>query len=89
MGVRSDNVRKVVRGGKPRWVIDFRYRDKGGREQRYRRDAHLQTSASAHAEAGRLVAEATATGSLELRAPASTFATFVDAMFRPMCRHVR
>ena len=84
MGVRSDGIRKVTRGSKPRWVIDFRYRDRDGREQRYRRDAHTQTAAGARAEAARLMEQAASTGSLELRAPSPLFSEFVEATFRPV-----
>ncbi len=83
MSVRSGRlVRKEVRGGKPHWVIDFRFRDREGREQRYRRDATLQTAAGARAEAERLKMFALTTGRVEVRTNAPTFATFVDGTFR-------
>ena len=46
-------------------VIDFRYRDRDGREQRYRRDAHTQTAAGARAETARLMEQAASIGSLK------------------------
>jgi integrase/recombinase XerC len=83
MSVRSGLVRKIVRGGKPRLVIDIQYRDRDGRLQRYRRDATLQTAAGARAEAERLYLLAVSTGSVEgqgLR-PCLTFRAFVEGMF--------
>ena len=82
MGVRGSLVRKEVRGGKPRWIIDFRYRDCDGREQRYRRDATLQTAAGARAEAERLCLLAQKTGSVEARTASPTFSTFIDGTFK-------
>ena len=86
MGIRSDGVRKDVRGGKPRWIIDFRYKDKDGRVQRYRRDATVQASGPAHVEAERLKRLAFETGSAEVSAKpqAITFAKFVETKFRPL-----
>ena len=55
MGKLSNGVQKRKRDGKSILVIDFRFRDKDGREQRYRRDAHVQTRAGAEAEARRLM----------------------------------
>jgi integrase len=84
MGARSDGTRKVTRGGRPRWVIDFRYFDKDGREQRYRRDAHVQTAAGARAEAARLMEQALARGTLDPRPIAPLFSEFVETKFRPL-----
>jgi len=81
MSVRSGLVRKEVRAGKPHWVIDFRFRDRDGREQRYRRDATLQTSAGAHAEAERLYMRAMETGTVAAPELAPTFQTFVEGTF--------
>lgn len=81
MGVRGSLVRKEARGGKLRWVIDFRYRDCDGREERYRRDATLQTAAGARAEAERLCLLAQKTGSVEARTASPTFSAFVDGTF--------
>jgi mevalonate kinase len=51
-------VHKKVRRGKPRWVIDIPYRHrKSGKRVRFRKDADVQTSAAAHAEERRLIAE--------------------------------
>jgi integrase len=86
MGKLSNGVLKRIRGGKPRWVIDFRYRDRDGREQRYRRDARIQTRAGAEAEANRLMALAHTQGTLALTAHAPTLATFVEDTFKPLYR---
>jgi integrase len=86
MGKLSSGVRKCKRDGKSHLVIDFRFRDKDGREQRYRRDAHVQTRAGAEAEARRLMEIAHATGTLELRAEAPTLRVFVEDTFKPLYR---
>jgi integrase len=73
MGTRNiSGVRKVVRGGKPRWFIDFPYTDKDGVRQRFRRDASVQNYAAALAEAARLMRRAAETGSVTETAPAPT-----------------
>jgi integrase len=86
MGKLSNGAQKRMRGGKPRWVIDFRYRDKDGREQRYRRDAHIQTRAGAEAEANRLMALAHSQGTLALRSQTATLSAFVEETFKPLYR---
>src|SRR5271166_7187001 len=51
MGTRNvSGVRKVVRGGKPRWFIDFPFTDLDGVRQRFRRDASVQNYSAALAE---------------------------------------
>jgi integrase len=82
----SSGVQKRTRDGKSHLVIDLRFRDKDGREQRYRRDAHVQTRAGAEAEARRLMEIAHATGTLELRAEAPTLRVFVEDTFKPLHR---
>jgi integrase len=86
MGKLSNGVQTRKPDGKSILVIDFRFRDKDGREQRYRRNARVQTRAGAEAEARRLMEVAHATGSLELRAEAPTLRAFVDDTFRPLYR---
>lgn len=86
MGKLSSGVQKRTRGGKPRLIIDFRYRDRDGREQRFRRDARVQTRAGAEAEARRLMEIAHSTGTLELRAQAPTLRAFVEDIFKPLYR---
>ena len=67
MGARNTSaVRKEVRGGKPRWIVDFQFLGKDSKWHRYRRDASVQTSAAARAEADRLYTLATTTGSLDV-----------------------
>lgn len=84
MGIRSSGFRKETRAGKVHWVIDFRYRDKDGRQRRFRRDASLQTAAGARSEAERLKALAAATGTLDTRPAAPAFADFVRTTFQPV-----
>ncbi len=84
MGSFRSLVRKVVRGGKPRWIIDFRYRDSEGRERRYRRDAAVQTATAARAEAERLYTLAVTKGTLEMRIASPLFREFVEGSFRDL-----
>ncbi|HTE64427.1 MAG TPA: tyrosine-type recombinase/integrase [Solirubrobacteraceae bacterium] len=79
MGLRTDSVQEVVRGGKSRLVIDFHWLDREGRERRYRRSATVQTWTAARAEAQRLKLRAQAEGTLARRPPAPTFAAFVES----------
>jgi integrase len=91
MGTRNvSGVRKVVRGGKPRWFLDFPYTDKDGVRRRFRRDASVQNYASAVAEAARLMKRAAETGAPEAEeapAPAEppratvTYGAFVAGAF--------
>lgn len=84
MGARSDGVCRVKRGLKSRWVIDFRYIDRDRQEQRYRKDAQIQTADGARREAQGLRQRALETGSTEQRKSAPTFAEFVETKFRPL-----
>jgi integrase len=82
MGARRRSlVRKVRRGAKLHWVIDFFYVDKLGHRQRYRRDATVQTAAAADAEAQQLWIQAVTTKSLAARSKAQTFESFVNGDF--------
>jgi integrase len=82
MGDRNrSGVRVVKRRGKKILVIDFRYRDKNGREQRCRRDALVPTSAGARAEAERLMRHAAEHGTLEPEQAVQTFEGFVRGQF--------
>ena len=81
MGDRNSGVRREMRGGKPHWVIDFRYLDKHGKRQRFRRDASLQSAAGARAEAERLRVLVHATGTADPKPTVPTFATFVTSVF--------
>jgi integrase len=83
MSVRnSKSVRRVTRHGVTTLVIDFRFRDQSGKLQRYRRDASVQTSAAAHAEAERLKRYAAEHGTLEIRGEVPTFRAFVESTYR-------
>lgn len=84
MGARSDGVRRASRDGKSRWVIDFRYFDKDRLEQRYRKDAQIQTGEAARREAQMRRQLALDTGNPEQRPSAPTFADFVETKFRPL-----
>jgi integrase len=82
MGEKNrSGVRATKRRGKKILVIDFRYRDKNGREQRCRQDALVQTSAAAHAEAERLMRHAAEHGTLEPERTVPTFEAFVGKQF--------
>ena len=83
MGARSGGVRRVLRNGKFRWVIDFLYIDKDRQEDRFRRDAQLQTADGARREYQLRKQLALDTGSPDPRASAPTFAEFVESKFRP------
>ncbi len=88
MGTKNvSGVRKWVRGGKPRWFIDFRYTDKDGVRRRFRRDASVQTYAAALAEAARLMKRAAESGVVEeaeaaaAKAVCITYRSFVEGPF--------
>jgi integrase len=82
MGHRNDSaVRKVRRGGRIRWVIDFLWDDRDGRQHRYRRDARVQTREAATLEARELRDRALRHGTLETRAAAPTLKEFVNGSF--------
>jgi integrase len=51
-----------MRGGKPHWILDFRYVDENGRKRRVRRDATVQSYAAACQEAKRLMGVAADSG---------------------------
>jgi integrase len=83
-------VHKRVRHGKPRWVIEIPYRHRlSGKRVRFRKDADVQTSAAAHAEERRLIAEYEAHGFIRttadkrkqaaMAAKATASLTFKDA----------
>lgn len=91
MGMKNvSGIRKVVRGNKPHWLIDFRYTDQNGVRQRFRRDASVQMYAAALAEADRLMRKAAACGVVEevvlpKKRPASmTYRVFVEGMYESL-----
>ena len=59
-------IRKEIRRGVARWIIDIRYRGKDGKRRRFRRDAQVQSRGAAEAEARRLLTQLAETGSLEV-----------------------
>jgi integrase len=85
MGARNrDGIRIERRGSREILVIDFRYRDKDGREARFRRDASVQTKTAARAEADRLRRRAVEHGSAEASPAAVTLERFVRDDFEPL-----
>jgi integrase len=85
MGERNrSGVRTVVRDGRKVLIIDFRYRDKDGREQRYRRDASVQTMTGARAEAEQLRRHVLQHGTAAPTPAAPTFEQFVREQFVPL-----
>jgi hypothetical protein len=82
MGEKNrSGVRTELRDGRKILVIDFRFRDKDGRERRYRRDAAVQLRAAALAEAQRLRRQAAERGTMEIEQAPLTFEQFVDGDF--------
>lgn len=82
MGQRNDSgVRKVRRHGRFRWVIDFLWFDREGRQHRHRRDARVQARESALLEARELRERALKFGTLVARPATPTFREFVEGSF--------
>jgi len=85
MGEKNrSGVRTELRDGRKILVIDFRFRDKDGRERRYRRDAAVQLRAAALAEAQRLRRQAAERGTMEAEQAPLTFEQFVDGDFKKL-----
>jgi integrase len=57
-------IRKTERDGKSRWIIDIPYKTAGGKRERYRRDAQVQTRSGAESEHRRLISELAQSGTL-------------------------
>src|SRR5580693_7976089 len=82
MGAKNrSGVRTELRDGRKILIIDFRYKDKDGREQRYRRDANTQVMTAARAEADRLRRLAAERGTLEEDALPPSLAKFAGDVF--------
>ncbi|HEY8088154.1 MAG TPA: tyrosine-type recombinase/integrase [Polyangiaceae bacterium] len=82
MGEKNrSGVRTELRDGRKILIVDFRYRDKDGREKRYRRDASVQTRPAALAEAQRLKKQAAERGTMEAEPEPLTFAEFARGDF--------
>lgn len=85
MGVRNANkVRRERRGDKLRLIIDFRYVDSAGRTKRFRRDAAVQSTAAARAEAERRYRLAMETGSPEDRPGGMSLRAFAEDQFEKL-----
>jgi integrase len=63
------SIRKQMRSGRLRWIIDIPYRTPDGQRDRYRRDAQVQTKTAAEAEHRRLIAELASTGAIKNSPP--------------------
>lgn len=81
---KNSLVKRVVRRGETRLVIDFYYTDSDGKRQRYRRDAEAKAVAAARAEAQRLVDRAAATGDPYPRERGWTLGQFVERTYVPL-----
>jgi integrase len=66
------SIRKQMRSGKLRWIIDIPYRTADGRRVRYRRDAQVQTKIAAEAEHRRLLVELASTGTIKNSPPVAS-----------------
>jgi len=86
-------IREQERDGKSRWVIDIPYKTVGGKRERYRRDAQVQTKTGADAEHRRLLAELAQKGTLvapgETGDPEPPRYTFEDAVRHFRATHMK
>lgn len=76
------SVRKTLFRGKPRWVIDFRFTDKTGAKQRFRKAADVNTASAARAEEARLRQHCAEHGEPYTCRLSMTFADFVDGPWK-------
>lgn len=84
MGVHTSLVKKRVRNGVTRLIIDFYYSDKSGKRARFTRHAELQTRDGAEREAAQFHQRAVLTGNPETeQRVAMTLAAFYEGTFRP------
>jgi integrase len=85
MGEKNrSGVRTELRDGRKILIVDFRFRDKDGRERRYRRDASVQGRTAALAEAQRLMRLAAERGTMEAEAAPLTLEQFVSGDFKKL-----
>lgn len=83
-------VRKAMRRGAPRLVIDIPYKTAEGRTKRYRKDAQVQTLAGAKAEERRLLQRLAQVGYLDADSVDSAAGvTFADAVAHYRRTHAR
>jgi integrase len=75
-------VRKAMRRGSPRFIIDILYKTADGRRKRFRKDAQVQTLTAAKAEERRLLRKLGEAGDLlsDAEKPDSSHYTFADAV---------
>jgi integrase len=85
MGVHTSLVRRRVRNGATRLIIDFYYTDKRGRRVRFVRHAQIQTRDGAEREAAQLHERAVLTGDPEPpeKAASVTLGAFYEETFCP------
>ncbi len=84
MGIHTSLIKKRVRNGVTRLIIDFHYTNKAGERIRFVRHAQLQTRDGAEKEAARYHERATLTGDPEPEAKSTmTLAAFYDGVFKP------
>jgi len=77
----AKGVRRALRRGKTRWVLDFLWFDRSGRPHRYRRDARIQTRDGALLEAKSLQERALRTGTLDELPAVPTVRAFARGKF--------
>jgi integrase len=84
MGVHTNLVKKRVRNGVTRLIIDFYYVDKAGQQVRFVRHAALQTRDGAEREAAQYHQRAVLSGDPEPPAQSAvTLSEFYESTFRP------
>jgi integrase len=84
MGIHTSLVRKRVRNGVTRLIIDFYYTNKSGERVRFVRHAELQTRDGAEKEAARSHERAVLTGDPEPEERSTmTLSSFYETVFKP------
>lgn len=84
MGVHTSLVKKRVRNGVTRLIIDFYYSDKNGKRARFTRHAEIQTRDGAEREAAQYHQRAVLTGSPEIeKRVVMTLSQFYNGTFKP------
>ncbi len=77
----TKGIRRAMRRGKTRWILDFLWFDRSGRSHRYRRDARIQTRDGALLEAKSLQERALRTGTLDELPAVPTVRAFARGKF--------
>src|SRR5579859_2470153 len=84
MGIHTSLVKKRVRNGVTRLIIDFHYTNKLGERSRFVRHAQLQTRDGAEREAARYHERAVLTGDPEPEERSTTtLSSFYASVFKP------